>query len=190
MDVKVIDQRNIQKLGGKATKYPSSYIVYSILSEHDLFGRVLDVTYGQGRFYAYKRPFLLVGADVKVWDWIVVPDFFILRPVWSLKQVLEKVNMEFDVIVCDPPAWNKGVHYNKRDMFSYVVGTSELIIKYAIKLTRELGVRYMLLHYNKVLDNMKIVDNVEFVYVARYLNNPDYRATYFTLYDVGESDNG
>jgi len=180
----VIDQRDVQRLGGRATRYPTSYIVYSILARHGLYNNVLDVTYGRGRFYYYKRPSFLVGADPKVWEWIVIPDIFIPRPVWSLKPVLEKLDIDFDVVVFDPPAWNPNTYYNRRDEYSYILGTARLIIEKTIELARDLGIKYMLLHYNKVLE-LEVVENIKFKYVSRYLNNEKLdKTTFFTLYKV------
>ena len=82
-----------------------------------------------------------------------------------------------------PQRGTRGTRYNKRDEYSYVLGTSRLIIEKTVELARELGIRYMLLHYNKLID-LPIVENIEFRYVARYLNNPELRTTYFTLYRV------
>jgi len=181
--VKHMDQREIQKLGGKASRYPASYVVCHFLERYSL-RRVLDVTYGEGRFYAYKRPEFLVGADPRVWNWVVKPDIFINRPVWSLRRILERINVEFDVVVCDPPRWERGTRYRKRDLFSYVVGGAAAIIDHSFKLASELGVGKLLLHYKDVLRGRKVVEDVEFLYVARYLNNPELRTTHFTLYEV------
>jgi len=180
----VVDQREIQKIGGKAALYPSSYIVYSILSRHNLFNNVLDVTYGRGRFYAYAKPKLLVGADPKVWEWIVAPDVFIPRPVWALKPVLEKMGIRFDVVVCDPPQWQEGVHYHARDEYRYVVGSVKMIIESTFRLAKDIGVKYVLLHFNRLIDGYRVVEDVQFRYVARYMNNEEMMTTHFTLYEV------
>jgi len=180
----VADQHEIQRLGGRAAAYPTSYIVYSILSRHNLFNSVLDVTYGRGRFYAYAKPKLLVGADPKVWEWVVAPDIFIPKPVWALKPVLEKIGARFDVVVCDPPQWKSGVHYHGRDEYSYVVGSVKLIIEHAFRLAKDLGVKYVLLHFDRLIDGYRVAEDVQFRYVARYLNNENMRATHFTLYEV------
>ncbi len=185
LKVKVVDQREIQRIGGRASAYPSSYIVVKMLAKHGLFSRVLDVTYGRGRFYYYRRPRFLVGADPKVWEWVVAPDIFIPKPVWALKHVLCNLNLEFDVIVCDPPAWNPSTSYNRRAEYSFIIGSSRLIIEKTVELARELGINYMLLHFNKTIE-LPIVENIKFRYVARYLNNPNLQATtLFTLYKIG-----
>jgi len=179
----VVDQRDIQSRGGKAAIYPSSYIVYSILSKHNLYNNVLDVTYGRGRFYAYRRPRFLVGADPKVWEWVVVPDVFIPKPVWSLKDVVSRLGIKFDVVVCDPPAWNNDVVYNKRDEYSYVLGSAKMIIENTFRLAKEIDVKYVLLHYKDTL-NYEVVEDVIFKYFARYLYNENKNITHFTLYKV------
>jgi len=179
----VVDQRDIQSRGGRAAIYPSSYIVYSILNKHNLYNNVLDVTYGRGRFYAYKRPRFLVGADPKVWEWVVVPDIFIPKPVWALKDIVGRLGIKFDVVVCDPPQWNKDVVYNKRDEYSYVLGSTDMIIEYSFRLAKDIGVKYVLLHYKDTL-NYEVVEDVIFKYFARYLHNENKNATHFTLYKV------
>lgn len=178
-----IDQREIQRLGGKAAECPSSYVVVTMLERNNLFNRVLDVTYGEGRFYCYRKPKLLVGADPYVQEWTVKPDMFIPRPVWSLFSILKDVNIGFDVLVCDPPQWNEGVCYHKRKVYSLVVGDAKLIINESIKLAKQLGIEHMLLHWNKVLD-LPIVENKRFLYFARYLHNEGKNTTYFTIYKV------
>jgi len=170
-------------MGGRAAEYPASYVVFKILEKHGLLGTVLDVTYGKGRFYHCRKPDFLIGADPKVWEWVVVPDVFIPRPVWQLKRVLERINVKPDVIVCDPPQWNRDVHYHSRNEYSYLLGSPEQIIEEAVKLAKELGTQYFLLHYNRRI-RMDPVDEVEFRYVARFLNNPDLRTTFFSLYQV------
>lgn len=178
----IVDQREIQKKGGKATRAPSSYIVVSILRRHNLFVNVLDVTYGRGRFYSYMRPRILVGADPKVWPWIVKPDIFMPKPVWKLSPILKQIGINFSVIVCDPP-FGDTKRYNKRDEYSFVVGSPRLIIKKTIELAKELGIEYMLLHYDKTID-WPIVEDVKFRCITRYLNNPNPRFTHFTLYKI------
>jgi len=179
-----IDQREIQRIGGRVAKYPTSYVVVSMLERYGLYRNVLDVTYGQGRFYYWRRPKLLVGVDPKVWDWVVEPDIFIPRTVWGAKRVLKALGVQFDVIVCDPPAWNPNTHYNRRDLYSYIIGSADMIVEKAVELARELGIKYMLLHFNKLID-LPTIEDVEFTYIARYLNNPDLsKTTHFTLYKV------
>jgi len=177
-----IDQREIQGKGGKAAKFPSGYIVSKLLGEIEAC-YVLDVTYGEGRFYGYKKPSFLVGCDPKIWSWIVTPDVFIKAPVWHLNPTLTILNIPFDVLVVDPPKWSN-VSYNRRDMFDFVLTDSETILKYAYQLAKNLDIPYMLIHYNKILDYGEIVKKIEFRYIARYLNNPEQRTSFFTLHKI------
>jgi len=178
-----IDQRDIQRIGGKAAEYPSSYVVVKLLEKHNLFSTVLDVTYGRGRFYYFRKPSFLIGADPKPWDWVVTPDIFIPRPVWQLFSVLNRLCEKPSVLVCDPPQWNPDVHYHKREEYSYILGSSDLIISESVNLAKQLGIEYLLLHFNKRLD-LNLVDEIEFQFVARFLNNPVPKTTYFSLYKI------
>ena len=176
--MQVLDQREIQRKGGLASRYPTAYIIAQFLKRYN-FGRVLDVTFGVGRFYKIQRPKLLVGADIKKREWIVVPDIFIQKPVWGLRYEKQLEQLQFDLLVVDPP-WGQA---QRRTEYSEVVGTPEIIIEYAMKLAKELSIRYVLVHYNKLLKNLDVVENVAFKPWTRYLNSQN-TITYFTLYKV------
>ncbi len=178
----VVDQRDVQRRGGICATYPTACIVYDTLTKHDLYRNVLDVTYGRGRFYAVKKPQILVGCDPKAWEWIVAPDIFIPGPVWSVKKALKHINIEFDVIVVDPPKWTD-TNYNRRDEYNYIVGTPKMIIDHSIELAREIGIKHMLLHYKEVPSIGNIVEQIGFIYIARYLNNKENKS-YFVLYKL------
>jgi hypothetical protein len=173
-----LDQREIQKKGGKAAKFPSAYIIADILKSINAQS-VLDVTYGKGRFYAIYRPNRLIGADPKKWDWIVEPDEFYQVPVWKLVEIFDG---SADVVVCDPPRWNMDVQYNKRGEYNYIIGTPELIIKYATKIAKKIDA-YLLLHYNKLL-NLPVERDVQMRWIARYLNSERPSLSHYTLYFV------
>ena len=180
----ILDQREIQKRGGLAAKYPVAYIIAQFLKKYR-FQKVLDVTYGRGRFYKIYRPRLLVGADPVKREWIVKPDLFFQKSVWSLRYEKELQNYMFDLIVVDPP-WGDTT-YRRRPEYREALGTPDLIIEYALKLARERDIRFVLVHYNKVpkLDGMEIIENIAFRPVARYLNVDLERfITYFTLYKL------
>jgi len=57
MEMLIIDQRNIQKKGGRAARYPYSYALYIFLKRYFNIKNIViwDCTYGQGRFYAAWR---------------------------------------------------------------------------------------------------------------------------------------
>ena len=174
----IMDQREIQRKGGLASRYPTSWIIAQFLQKYN-FQRVLDVTFGVGRFYKIKRPQFLVGADIKKRNWEVIPDVFFLKAVWSLRYEKSLDNYKFDVIVIDPP-WGK---IQRRNEYSEILGTPEIILKYAIILAKEKGIKYALVHYSKVLDDIEVIENIAFKPWTRYLN-VDHLVTYFTLYKL------
>jgi hypothetical protein len=63
-----VDQRDVQKRGGDFARHPSSFIVCSLLIKYSL-RRILDVTYGEGRFYYLcKTEVDIIGADPMKWS--------------------------------------------------------------------------------------------------------------------------
>jgi hypothetical protein len=179
MTATIVDQRDIQKIGGVVAKFPSAYVVGEILRDANAYS-VLDVTYGKGRFYVVYRPKLLVGADPKRWDWIVEPDEFYEVPVWRVGEVF---NGEADVVVCDPPQWNMGVRYRRRGEYGYIVGTPELIVRCAVDVARRVDATYLLLHFNRLVD-LPIERDVQMRWAARYLYSEKPRVSHYTLYRV------
>ena len=175
----IMDQRRIQKKGGLASRYPTSWIIAQFLQKYN-FQNVLDVTYGVGRFYKIRRPSFLVGADPVKRDWVIKPDIFFQKPVWSLRFEKALENYSFDVLVVDPP-WGLP---QRRKEYSDLLGTPQIIIDYALKLARERCIKYVLVHYNKILSGIEIVENIGFKPWTRYLNIRDHLVTYFTLYRV------
>jgi hypothetical protein len=181
--VERVDQRRIQRRGGDFAKFPQSYAVSRLLR---LAGaeRVLDVTYGQGRFYRLHRPRRLVGADPVRWEWVVEPDEFHQTTAWGLYGMLRRgeVRAEADVVVVDPPRWS-GYKYNKRDAYNFIVGTPALIIDYAVKAARLLGAR-LLLHYGEVPRLGRPLKVIAFRWFARYLYSEGRNLSYYVLYEV------
>ena len=185
----LVDQRDIQKRGGVHSRYPASSVVADLLRSVD-GSRVLDVTYGEGRFYRVYRPELLIGADPQIWKWVVKPDVFIPQPVWKLLALDWLKHFKPRVLVCDPP-W--GIRHRKRPLWfgdRILIGSSEVIISYAFMLARQLNIPYLLLHYNRLWKekDWTRVQTISFRYVTRYLNNPSLqKTTYFILYKRGEA---
>jgi len=111
--------------------------------------RILDMTYGRGRFYrrikeVYK-PFI-IGIDIIRHEWEVEPDIFIQRDCRSI--TIDEVRQygRIDVVVVDPP-WN----HVKRGYMSDRLGISDMpyhmpstepyqIIYAAMRIARGLGV--------------------------------------------------
>jgi hypothetical protein len=177
------DQRDIQRLGGVLRDYPSSAIVARLLRSvrSDV---VLDVTYGRGRFYRIYRPKYLVGVDPIKWEWIVKPDEFYQMSVYALYRELINNRLSFkdvDVVVVDPPKWT-GANYRKRDEFNYILGTPELIIEYGFKVAKLVKAEHVLVHFNKVFNNLNPTYIIEFKWFARYLNTKNKNTSYYILY--------
>jgi hypothetical protein len=185
--VEQIDQRQVQKYGGDFVKYPSSYVVCGLLRRYGL-RRVLDVTYGEGRFYYLCRHELeIIGADPMKWDWVVKPRQFYQLNVFQLYLMLRDGKLQLpvvDVVVVDPPRWNTSVTYRRRDMYNFIVGTPKLIIEYAAKVANLLKSPYLLIHYREVmqLENYVPMHVIEFTWVARYLNTGDRNKSLYILY--------
>jgi hypothetical protein len=185
--VEYVDQRQVQRYGGSFTKYPSSYIVCRLLRSYGL-KRVLDVTYGEGRFYRLCFPELVViGADPVKWSWVVKPKQFHQLNVFQLYLMLRDGKLSIDpvdVVVVDPPRWNTDVVYRKRDMFNFIIGTPKLIIEYATKVAQLLKTRHILVHYRELmkLEGFEPVHVVEFTWVARYAYTDNKNKSLYIIY--------
>jgi hypothetical protein len=182
-----IDQRQVQRYGGDFAKYPISYVVCSLLRRYGL-RRVLDVTYGEGRFYYLCRHELeVVGADPMKWSWVVKPKQFYQLNVFQLHLMLRDGKIPLspvDVVVVDPPRWNTGVVYRSRDMYNFIIGTPRLIIEYATKVAHLIRANHLLVHYRELLniENFSPVHIVEFTWVARYKFTENKNRSLYILY--------
>lgn len=173
----VIDQREIQRRGGKCVKFPVSCLVHDMIV--DVFGDVnivvLDTTYGEGRFYGAFRPLLLLGTDIKIHNWVVKPDWFSLVPSWSAWRMVDKLMVSPDLIVVDPP-WTSYTHRGRKHYYEYRgLGDAKMVLEGAFITARKLGVRYILIHYKDrvVPRDGRILYEKYFIYVSRYLKNND-----------------
>jgi hypothetical protein len=185
--LEVIDQRSVQKRGGDFARYPSSYVVCSLLRRYGI-KRVLDVTYGEGRFYYLCRHELeIVGVDPVKWEWVVKPKVFLQENVFELHTALEHGLVKLqqpDVVVIDPPKWNPLVPYRRRSPYNYIVGTPKLIIKYGSRVAAILKAPYLLLHFRELLEleNYKPIHVIEFTWIARYLFTANKNKSLYILY--------
>ena len=186
--VECVDQRDIQSRGGDFNKYPSSYIVCNLLRRYGL-RRVLDVTYGEGRFYKLCRYGVeIIGADPVKRSWVVKPKQFYQLNVFQLHLMLRdgKLSIEpVDAVVVDPPRWNTGVVYRRRDMFNFIIGTPKLIIEYASKVASLIRSPYLLVHYRELLklEGFEPVHVVEFTWLARYAYTENNNKSLYILYN-------
>jgi len=173
-------------LGGIYHKYPSAKIVADMIFN---LGDVVDVTYGRGRFYTIYRPKVLVGVDVKKWEWIVTPDKFYNCTVWQFYNMLRHGDVEIsdaDVVVVDPPRWHN--HKHRRSEYNYIVGSPKLIIYYAYNIAELLNAKYLFLHYSEIVGDIiskdKIVRVIKYYYISRYIHVGSKTLSYFILYDL------
>jgi hypothetical protein len=191
MIVEYVDQREIQKRGGIYAKFPSSYVICSIIDRYNCKS-ILDVTYGEGRFYKTCRDniLFLISSDPKRWDWVVKPDLYFQFNVFYLYMLLSKKKFylplrRVDVVVVDPPKWNINARYNKREIYNYLVGTPELIITTSGKIAKLLNTRYLLIHYNNryLVEGYTPIHVIEFKWFARYLNTENKNTSLYILYE-------
>jgi hypothetical protein len=185
--VEHVDQREIQKRGGYYAVYPSSYIVCSLLKKYNM-ARILDVTFGEGRFYKLcYYGIRITGVDPVKRDWKVSPNSFIQMNVFQLYNAISTKQLTlngFDVVVVDPPKWTKSTKYKKREMFNYIIGTPELIIEYASKIAGLLMVPYILVHHKRIinLQGYKPIHIIEYRWIHRYLRVDSENCSLFIVY--------
>jgi hypothetical protein len=183
----VVDQRSIQRYGGDFAKYPSSYVVCKLLRQYSI-RKILDVTYGEGRFYYLcKNELEIIASDPMRRRWVVNPRQFLQLSVFQLYMMLRDGKLQMscvDVVVVDPPKWNTEVVYRRRDMYNYIIGTPHTIIEYAAKVAELLKAEHLLVHYRNTLDinAYRPVHIVEFTWIARYQNTKNKNKSLYILY--------
>jgi hypothetical protein len=189
MTVRAVDQREIQRMGGRRAKYPTAAVVDMLLRPLKPYC-VLETTYGEGRFYAVFRPPYLIGADVERLEWVVRPDEFHQMPVWALYHRLRSGSLGLgrrpDAVVCDPPwgYWQRRLHYWRRGAW----GSPRLILEYSLKVAELVGARLFLLHWGEeppALPGWRLDAVVVFRPFTRYLNAGEAR-TFFALYSLSK----
>jgi hypothetical protein len=189
MIVERVDQRDIQRLGGSYAKYPSSHVVCSLIKKYGIVS-VLDVTYGEGRFYRLCRDRVrIIASDPVKRDWVVKPDRFTQASVFQLYRIIEAEGAErwrSNAVVVDPPKWTRNAVYRKRDMLNYIIGTPELIVEYASKVAQLVRASYVLVHYKRMLQlsGYKPVHVVEYRWLHRYLRATDKNHSLYIVYSA------
>jgi len=181
--MRVVDQREVQSRRGVCGKYPVACVVYDMLSKHGLYKRILDVTFGRGRFYAKKLPEFLVGVDPVRRDWIVYPHIFFQKTVQQVYESGVLDGLSFDVVVVDPPFNARRVRWRLRREFEVSMGLPEEIIRYAFALAKLLGVGHLFLHFHYVVPG-DIVDVIGFRPISRNFYSNAGLLTFFVLYKV------
>ncbi|WP_131159374.1 hypothetical protein [Aeropyrum pernix] len=133
---------------------------------------VFDATYGRGIFYAsWPRLKLLIGADIRILPWVVIPDAFIQKPVWSSWRIVARMGVKPDIVVIDPPWVDRGSSTRRYYGLDLALGGPRLILNEAIKGARELGASHVIIHYKDRVEpeGYGLVKEVFFEPVTRYM---------------------
>ena len=175
MSVPLVSQIEVQRRGGRCSRYPVSCLLLDMIVEAGLEpGRltVFDATYGRGIFYAaWPRPQLLIGADIRVLPWVVDPDTFIPRPAWSSWRVLARMGVKPDIITVDPPWVERGSSKRRYYGLDLALGNPRVILNEAVRGARELGADYIIIHYKDRVEpeGYEIIEEALFEPVTRYM---------------------
>lgn len=148
-----VPMHRLQRLYRKC-KYPYGVMVKLLLEEAGLRSHtVLDLTYGEGKFWSCWRPKHLIGFDVRRLDWTVEPDVFYQKPAWA---ALHMRVPGVDLVAVDPP-WQRSARGRSARLSiggrwwyrtSRMVGSPEAILESAARLAGELGVP-LVVHFER-----------------------------------------
>ena len=171
----IISQISIQKKGGICARIPSACMIRKLLSEAGIdisIIRVFDITYGEGRFWAASRPRLLIGADIAILEWIIEPDVFIKKPAWQSWRVLANLDIRVDLVAVDPPWVERGNSKRRHFGLDRALGSPRLILEAAETAARELGAKYLLVHYKNywIPEGWSIVVHYFWQPMTRYMS--------------------
>ena len=138
---------------------------------------VLDCTYGRGGFYAKYKPRFLVGIDPIVYEhYIVKPHILIPWPVWYAKTILEKLGIEFDTCVIDPPFRKQPRGQDNKSYLFNMLGSPDIILRESIKLCSQLRIPNLVIHYKEIPYTYPYHSKeiIEYKYEAGYLKAKSY----------------
>ena len=144
----IIDQREIQRLGGVCARFPVSCLIRQLLDEAGLLKpfskiKVLDLTYGEGRFWPALPQAEVWGFDVQRLRWVRQPQRFYQKSCEHWKKLV--ADQDFDLVVADPPfiaykrGWEMRKHY-------YLTAAIPTILNEARKAARHFNA-YLLVHF-------------------------------------------
>ena len=187
-----VDQRDVQKRGGVCARFPVSCLLHDMLrssgTKHDI---VLDVTFGEGRFYGAWRPKVLLGTDIRVLDWVVDPDWFARCPSWSAWARVKKLGVKPDLIVVDPPFTRNSMALRRHFQLNRALGDEKMILDGAVTTAVKLGTRVLLVHFNDLYipRGWELSEAIKFKFYARRTTQRGDNYTYFyIMHYVGESE--
>lgn len=186
-DLYILNQLDVQRRGGICAKYPSACVVRDMLREAELLKplrpiRVLDLTFGQGVFYAAINA-IVFAFDIQRLDWVTKPYMFYQKPCWAYRRYLDEIG-DVDVVVIDPPwaQWDHRGSRRARNYYSEALGRPEDILMCGINAAHDLG-KPLLYHWREPLTNYKhIVGPIQFRGRSRYIKQP--RPSYYGVIEV------
>ena len=158
----VLPMYEVQRLPG-CSQAPGSCLVRVLLREAGLWpvgvkGFVLDLTFGRGKFYeAWPFRPRVIAYDIRRLNWVVEPTRFVKAPAWAAFHHVRDGSLRdpVELVVVDPP-WQdcrrgNGCIRRVGDRWFYrtsrMVGTPEMILESAARVSRLLGVP-MLIHFS------------------------------------------
>ena len=151
--IELISQLDIQRLGGICAKYPVSCLIYKMLTsvmEINSGTMVLDLTYGEGRFwkaFGLLKPYI-IAIDIHRLKWHVIPDEFYQTAAWRWRHVVK--HQHIDLVVVDPPwaEWRRGWDRRGHYLLNKCLGSPKAIIDAAVDASRHYNA-YLLIHYRE-----------------------------------------
>ena len=130
--MRLIRQSEVQARGGKCARFPTSCVVRDLLAEAGVLKpfkriRILDMTFGEGRFWAAIPNAEVWGFDVRRLEWVVEPKRFFMKSCENWRKEDEVMRQRFDLVVADPPfspyhrGWQKRNHYRARGEIALIL---------------------------------------------------------------------
>jgi len=174
---RVVDQRNIQSRGRACVKFPVSCLIRDLLIESGILKpnkelKVLDLTYGEGRFWGAIPEAKVWGFDILKLNWVINPYVFFNESCEKWKNEVKVLNNCFDLVVVDPPFMP---HNRSPKMRKYYEdrGNLPLILKEG-KEASEYFKAPLLVHFmwKCVPYGFHVLSEAWFQAFTRYLNKP------------------
>ena len=105
---KVVSQIELQKEGDKCSMFPVSCLIRDMLVEVGILKpfkpiRILDLTFGEGRFWAAIPQAEVWGFDIRKLRWCRKPYVFFNESCENWKKHDVIIRNKFDLVVADPP---------------------------------------------------------------------------------------
>lgn len=119
-----VRQQDVQRRGGVCARYPVSCLIVDLLREAEVLRplerlRVLDMTFGEGRFYPAWRP-VVYAFDVRRMRLHYRPARIVYAPCFRWREYegdIAEVLGGVDLVVVDPPFSRRGPSNNRAPHF-------------------------------------------------------------------------